>query len=164
MSISWAYFRPQGPPRRQALQNQLPECPSHCARLTRQEGSIMSISWAYSGHRALLGARRCKTNCPSHCAHLTRQEGRIMSISWAYFRPQGPPGARRCKTNCPSHCAHLTRQEGSIMSISWAYFRPQGPPRRQELQNQLPESLRAFDEAGGQYKHQLGIFPATRPS
>ena len=37
------------------------------------------------------------------------------------------------------------------MSISWAYFRPQGPPRRQALQNQLPESLRAFDEAGGEH-------------
>ena len=26
MSISWAYFRPHGPPRFQMLQNQLPEC------------------------------------------------------------------------------------------------------------------------------------------
>ena len=25
MSISWVHFLPQGPPRRQALQNQLPE-------------------------------------------------------------------------------------------------------------------------------------------
>ena len=73
MSISWAYFRPHGP-RFQMLQNQLPECwrafdeaggehhehqlgifpatwPSRFqsagAHLTRQEGSIMSISWAY---------------------------------------------------------------------------------------------------------------------
>ena len=51
------------------------------------------------------------------------------------------------------------------MSISCAYFRPQGPPRRQALQNQLPESLRAFDEAGGEHhEHQLGVFPATGPS
>ena len=51
------------------------------------------------------------------------------------------------------------------MSISWAYFRPQGPPRRQALQNQLPESLRAVDEAGGEHhEHQLGVFPATGPS
>ena len=49
------------------------------------------------------------------------------------------------------------------MSISWAYFRPQGPPRRQALQNQLPESLRAFDEAGGEHhEHQLGV--PTGPS
>ena len=26
MSVSWAYFRPHGPPRFQMLQNQLPEC------------------------------------------------------------------------------------------------------------------------------------------
>ena len=142
MSISWAYFRPQGPPRRQALQNQLPE-------------SLRAFDEAGGEHHE----------------------------RWAYFRPQGPNqppdslrafdeaggehhehrallGAGRSKTNCSSHCAHLTRQEGSIMS-----FRPQGPPRRQALQNQLPESLRAFDEAGGEHhEHQLGVFPATGPS
>ena len=119
MSISWAYFRPQGPPRRQALQNQLPE-------------SLRAFDEAGGEHH----------------------EHQLALL-----------GARRCKTNCPSHCAHLTRQEGSIMSISWAYFRPQGPPRRQALQNQLPESLRAFDEAGGEHhEHQLGVFPATGPS
>ena len=181
MSISWAYFRPQGPPRRQALQNQLPES---LRAFDRQEGRIMSISWAYfrpqgppgrqalqnplagriSGHRALLGARRCKTNCPGQCAQLTSQEGSIMSISWAYFRPQGPPRRQALQHQLPE-CAHLTRQEGSIMSISWAYSGLQGPPRRQALQNQLPESLRAFDEAGGEHhEHQLGIFPATGPS
>ena len=67
MSISRAYFRPHGPPTLKILQNQLPECwrafdehqlgmfPATCpprfqsagAHLTRQEGSIMSISWAY---------------------------------------------------------------------------------------------------------------------
>ena len=51
------------------------------------------------------------------------------------------------------------------MSISWEYFWPQGPPRRQALQNQLPESLHAFDEAGREHhEHQLGIFLATGPS
>ena len=51
------------------------------------------------------------------------------------------------------------------MSISWGYFRPLGPPRRQVLQNQLPEGLRAFDEAGGEHhEHQLGTFLATGPS
>ena len=42
--ISWVHFRPQGRPRRQALQNQRRSDSMH---LTRQEGSIMSISWVH---------------------------------------------------------------------------------------------------------------------
>ena len=32
--------------------------------LTRQEGSIMSISWVHFWPQGILDARRCKTNCP----------------------------------------------------------------------------------------------------
>ena len=38
MSISWAYFRPQGPPRRQALQNQLPESLRAMTRVDEARG------------------------------------------------------------------------------------------------------------------------------
>ena len=48
------------------------------------------------------------------------------------------------------------------MSISWVYFRPHGPLHSRCCKNQLPQSLRTFDEAGGEHhEHQLGILPAT---
>ena len=61
----------------------------------------MSSAGYISGHRALLDARRCKTNCPSDCMHLTRQEGSIMSISWVHFWPQGPPRCQALQNQLP---------------------------------------------------------------
>ena len=167
MSISWAYFghKTHKQPASSAsagrtLDTKPPNSQHHEHQLdvlriqNPQTANIMSISWAYFGHKtpkqpaSSASAGRTLDTKPPNSQHHEHQldvpwtqnpkTASIMSISWAYFghktpkQPASCASARRTSDTKPPNSQHHQHQLGvlwtqhhqtaSIMSISWAYF------------------------------------------